>query len=105
VSPELGVSARIISETVPVTAGAPGTLSFATFFTEGTEGFIGVMINGSPVLTVDAHDRPVGVWNGMSVDYTPTGESLTVTFEFLFDAAKSSTGDMRVDGVGFYYVG
>jgi hypothetical protein len=105
VSPELGVSARIISETVPVTVGAPATLTFSTFFTEGTEGFIGVQINGSPVLTIDAHDRPVGVWNGFSLDYTPTSESLTVMFEFLFDAARASTGDMRVDGVGFYYLG
>lgn len=79
----------------------PAKLTFASFFDNGDAGFIGVLINGAPVRTVDARDRPVGVWNVNEVDYTPTGDEVVITFEFLFGVYPSN---MRIDTVGFAYL-
>jgi len=49
VSPQQGVSARIISKVVPVTSGAPHYLQFYTFFDNDNAAFIGVLINGAAV--------------------------------------------------------
>jgi len=101
ITPEMGVSARIISETINAAANVPCKLTFASFFTNADAGFIGVMINGAPVYTVDAHDAPAGVWNQNYIDYTPSTDRVVIKFEFLFGPYPSYA---RIDTVNFNYL-
>jgi hypothetical protein len=101
ITPEMGVSARIVSSTINVAANVPSKLTFASFFTNADAGFIGVMINDAPVYTVDAHDAPAGVWNANSIDYTPTTDRIVIKFEFLFGPYPSYA---RIDTVNFNYL-
>ncbi|KAB5523124.1 hypothetical protein GE09DRAFT_1065552 [Coniochaeta sp. 2T2.1] len=101
ITPELGVSARIISSTINAAANVPSKLTFASFFTNADAGFIGVIINDAPVYTIDAHDRPAGVWNTNSIDYNPTTDQIVIKFEFLFGPYPSYA---RIDTVNFNYL-
>lgn len=101
VSPELGVSARITSQTVPVTPGVPYSLEFYTFFDNLDAGFIGVMFNGVPVRTVDARDNGWGAWHVNQQTWTPASGVTTaaITFEFLFVSTVSSVD--KIDSIVF----
>jgi len=101
VSPELGVSARITSQLVPVTPGVTYTLEFYTFFDNMDAGFIGVMFNGNPVKTVDARDNGWGAWYVNRVNWTPAAGVTTaaIRFEFLFVSTVSSVD--KIDSIKF----
>lgn len=83
-TPDLGVSVRVTSQSFAVTPNVPYKLGFASWFDDLRSGFIGVMINGSPIYTVDAGDKGAGAWHDNTVLYTPTTSSVTLRFEFLF---------------------
>ncbi|KAK3685306.1 hypothetical protein B0T22DRAFT_517330 [Podospora appendiculata] len=96
---ELGVSARIISAPFAVVPGAAYTLTFWTFFDQVDNGFIGVMVNGQPIWTVDAGDLGFGAFHKSTVPVTPTTASVTLTFEFLFGAVSQAVD--RIDSISF----
>jgi hypothetical protein len=96
---ELGVSARIISAPVAVQRNVPYKLTFWTYFDNASAGFIGVQLNGQPQYTIDATDHG---WGGAftlnTVNYTPTTDTVTITFEYLFGSINSLD---RIDSVTF----
>ncbi|OIW32617.1 hypothetical protein CONLIGDRAFT_699440 [Coniochaeta ligniaria NRRL 30616] len=100
VSPELGVSVRVTSAAFAVTPGVVYTLTFNSWFDDLLSGFIGVMVNGSPIYTVDATDKGAGAWHLNTVSYTPTAASVNLRFEFLF-GTQHEPGVQRVDTVFF----
>lgn len=101
ITPELGVSARIISSTINAAANVPSKLTFASFFTSTDAGAIGVQINDAPVYLLDAADKPAGVWNSNSIDYTPSTDQVVIKFEFLFGPYPSTA---RIDTVNFNFL-
>ncbi|KAK3326096.1 hypothetical protein B0H66DRAFT_550069 [Apodospora peruviana] len=103
-TPQLGVSARVISATVPVEVGATYTLTFYTNFSDFGNGFIGVMANGSPIYTIDAGDNGAGVgfYSKNTVSYTASTSSVYFTFEFLF--GTTSAGIDRIDTISLVKV-
>jgi hypothetical protein len=101
ITPEMGVSARIISSTINVAANVPSKLTFASFFTNSDTGSIGVMINDAPVYVIDAQDAPAAAWNGNSIDYLPSTDQIVINFEFLFGPYPSYA---RIDTVNFNYL-
>ena len=78
--------------------GVPYNLRFRTFFDKctGSEGFIGVKINGQPVYTVDACDKPAGVFNDNLVQFFARPGGDTLRFEFL-DGEPDAV--MKIDNV------
>jgi hypothetical protein len=96
------VSARIISAPVHVTPNVPYRLTFWTYFDNRQAGFIGVMFNDQAYYTIDATDHG---WGGdftlNTVNYTPTTDTVTVKFEFLFGGANGASSLDRVDSVTF----
>ncbi|KAI1193767.1 hypothetical protein F5X97DRAFT_328224 [Nemania serpens] len=98
-SPEKGVSARIISPPVRVVPGVPYRLTFWTWFNNPQAGFIGVQFNNLAYYTIDATDHG---WGGdftlNTVDYTPTNDTVTIKFEFLFNPVPSLD---RIDYITF----
>lgn len=101
-TPDNGVSARIISGTVHAAANVPGLFKFASYFDNLDAGFIGVLINGQPVYTVDARDMlPAGEWHTNQFTYTPTTDDFTVTFEFLFGPYPSID---KIDTVSYNWL-
>ncbi|OIW32905.1 hypothetical protein CONLIGDRAFT_155519 [Coniochaeta ligniaria NRRL 30616] len=101
ITPEQGVSARIISSTINVAANVPSKLTFASFFTNSDAGAIGVLINDAPVYVIDGQDAPAGVWHGNSIDYTPSTDQIVIKFEFLFGPYPSYA---RIDTVNFNFL-
>ncbi|KAK4210572.1 hypothetical protein QBC37DRAFT_376902 [Rhypophila decipiens] len=100
-TPELGVSVRVTSKPFTVTPNVPYKLGFASWFDSLDSGFIGVMINGSPVYTVDARDKgAAGAWHDNTVSFTPTGSTVTLKFEFLF-GNQHAPSVQRIDTVTF----
>jgi hypothetical protein len=101
VSPQQGVSARVISPALPVTAGTSYYLQFYSFFDNLNAGFIGVMINGNPIYTVDATDKGAGFYHVNDVTWVaPAGvTAANISFEFLFSPGQSSVD--RIDSVVF----
>jgi hypothetical protein len=99
-TPELGVSVRVTSKSFTVTPNVSYKLGFASWFDDLASGFIGVMINGSPVYTVDAGDKGAGAWHDNTVLYTPTTATVTLRFEFLFDN-RHVPSIQRLDTVTF----
>lgn len=101
VSPQQGVSARIISQTLQVNPGRSYYLQFYSFFDNPNAGFIGVQINGAAVYTVDARDKGSGGWFSNDVIWVPAAgvTSATINFEFLFVSGTSSVD--RIDSVVF----
>ncbi|KAK3328108.1 hypothetical protein B0T19DRAFT_183022 [Cercophora scortea] len=96
---ELGVSARIISAPFAVVPNAAYTLTFWTFFDKIDNGFIGVMVNGQPIWTVDAGDLGFGAFHKSTVPVTPTTSTVTLTFEFLFGSVSQAVD--RIDSISF----
>jgi len=99
-TPELGVSVRVTSKSFTVTPNVPYKIGFASWFDDLQSGFIGVMVNGVPVYTVDAGDKGAGAWHDNTMDYTPTTSSVTLRFEFLF-GGQHVPSLQRIDSVTF----
>lgn len=99
-NPEAGVSVRVTSAAVAVTPGAPYTLTFNSWFDSLQSGFIGVMIDGSAIYTVDATDKGAGAWHPNTVSYIPTTSSVTLRFEFLF-GTQHEPSVQKIDTVVF----
>ncbi|KAL0934095.1 uncharacterized protein CTRU02_210894 [Colletotrichum truncatum] len=96
------VSARVKSAIILVQQGVPLKLSFSVWFDNMDAGFVGVMLNGEPVRTIDARDGPGwGIWKTSFVEYTPNSDSVQITFEFLFGTVASVA---RLDSVVFDYL-
>jgi hypothetical protein len=100
-TPQMGVSARIISPRIAVAANVPCKLKFSAFFDNLEAGMIGVLINGAPVWTIDAKDKGANKWVPVAVDYTPQTDYVTITFEFLFGLYPSID---KIDSVEFNYL-
>ncbi|KAI8630807.1 hypothetical protein F5Y19DRAFT_34333 [Xylariaceae sp. FL1651] len=98
-TPELGVSARIISAPVSVQPNVPYQLTFWTYFDNLDAGFIGVMFNDVPYYTIDAGDHGSGAFTLNTVNYTPTNATVTVKFEFLYTPTVAALD--RIDSVTF----
>ena len=99
-TPELGVSVRVTSASFAVVPGAEYTLTFNSWFDDLQSGFIGVMVNGEPIYTVDATDKGAGAWHLNIVSYTPSVASINLRFEFLF-GSQHAPGVQKVDSVVF----
>ena len=96
---ELGVSARLISPTVPVMPGKSYMLVFTAYFSNQGIGFIGVKINGVSVMTRDPSDRHVGTgWFAMNQYFWVAPAGVT-TAKVTFEAAFAGAGTMAVDSV------
>ncbi|TGJ87839.1 hypothetical protein E0Z10_g913 [Xylaria hypoxylon] len=96
---QFGVSARIISAPVRVVPNVAYRLNFWTYFDNQNAGFIGVKFNGVARYTIDATDHGWGGdFTSNTVDYTPTNETVTITFEYLFVSTASLD---RIDSVVF----
>jgi hypothetical protein len=91
---------RVTSEPFAVTPNVPYVLGFASWFDDIQSGFIGVMVNGSPIYTVDAGDKGAGAWHANTVSYTPTTATIALRFEFLFGTQHVPSVQM-VDSVTF----
>ncbi|KAK8054827.1 hypothetical protein PG993_000054 [Apiospora rasikravindrae] len=99
-TPEQGVNARILSPSVGVVQNVPYRLAFWLRFSDLRCGFVGVMINGQPLRTVDAADNGSAVirnWTENQVDYTPSTGSVRVKFEYVLGLAVPCT--VRLDTV------
>ncbi|KAI1162008.1 hypothetical protein F5B18DRAFT_662741 [Nemania serpens] len=98
-SAQFGVSARIISAPVRVIPNVPYRLTFWTYFDNQQAGFVGVQFNNVARYTIDATDHG---WGGdftlNTVDYTPTNDTVTIKFEFLFNPVASLD---RIDSITF----
>ncbi|KAI0405322.1 hypothetical protein F4802DRAFT_597450 [Xylaria palmicola] len=101
-STQSGVSARIISSPVRVVPNVPYQLTFWTYFDNARAGFIGVQLNDVPVYTIDATDHG---WGGSftlnTVNYTPTSDTVTIKFEYLFGGANGVASLDRIDHIVF----
>lgn len=96
----MGVNVRVTSPTLAVTVGAAYQLNFASWFDDLQSGFIGVLVNGNPIYTIDATDRGAGVWYMNSIAYTPTTATITIRFEFLF-GTQHVPSVQKIDSVVF----
>ncbi|KAL8740354.1 MAG: hypothetical protein Q9190_006932 [Brigantiaea leucoxantha] len=77
-----------VNQDITVTPGVEYVLHFQTYFDKctGGEGFVGVMLNHSPVYTVDACDRypdNVGAFGANAYAFTPDTSPYNIRFEFL----------------------
>ncbi|KAH6678711.1 hypothetical protein B0J14DRAFT_615374 [Halenospora varia] len=70
-TPQLGVSARLLSKKLDVIPGTTYLLQFYTFFDNGDAGFIGIQINDQPLYTIDARDKGFGFYNLNEVVWKP----------------------------------
>lgn len=89
-TPEYSVNARIISPALSVVPNTPYKLQFWANFNDIHCGFIGVMVNNSPIMTLDATDHgsaSIGTWTDNSINYTPTTDQVTIKFEYLLGPA------------------
>lgn len=84
ISPTANQNPAAVSQNLATVAGVPYNLNFRTWFDKctGSEGFVGVKINGQPVYTVDACDNPAGQYSTNLVQFFATGGD-NVRFEFL----------------------
>jgi hypothetical protein len=105
VSDDGGVSARITSKKIKVKPGTTYELSYFAYFSEGAQGFIGVMVNGVPIQTKDANDGgpPGGFYKEGKATWTagPGVTSAAIRYEFIF----SATSVNRLDNIVFKAVG
>ncbi|KAK3386187.1 hypothetical protein B0H63DRAFT_415418 [Podospora didyma] len=98
---ELGVSARLISPSVPVTPGKTYLIGFTAYFDNFGIGFIGLMVNNQPFRTYDPGDRGVGTGWFSPQQYfwtAPVGVTAAVV---KFEAVMGKAGTMMVDSVIF----
>ncbi|KAK7757222.1 hypothetical protein SLS62_000771 [Diatrype stigma] len=89
-TPEYSVNARIISPALSVVPNTPYQLKFWANFNDVRCGFIGIMVNNSPIMTLDAADHgsaSIGTWTENSVNYTPATDQVTIKFEYLLGPA------------------
>jgi hypothetical protein len=94
-----GVSARLISPTVPVTPGKTYMLAFTAYFSARGMGFIGVKINNSPVMTRDPGDANQGVqWFAPNQYFWTVPAGVTTAF-ITFEVVQSTAGLMSIDSV------
>jgi hypothetical protein len=104
ISPDLGVSARIISQALPVTPGTSYLLQFYTIFSTVEAGFVGVQINDVPVYTIDAQQIGTVVWYPNNVVWV-AGEGVanaTIKFEWVLSTPASSESSVdRIDSIVF----
>lgn len=92
-----------MNQDIPTVANIPYTLRFRTFFDKctGSEGFVGVKINGQPVYTVDACDGTAGVFNDNAIQFISAGGSTNLRFEFL---VGENPAVVKIDNVNVYPV-
>ncbi|KAL8668529.1 MAG: hypothetical protein Q9168_006842 [Polycauliona sp. 1 TL-2023] len=87
-----------VNQDLIVTAGKPYVLTFRTFFDKCTqsEGFVGVMLNHSPVYTVDACDFGAGAFKDNTVRFTPDVSPYNLRFEFII---AENPAQVKIDNV------
>ncbi|KAL8791025.1 MAG: hypothetical protein Q9195_006099, partial [Heterodermia aff. obscurata] len=97
VSPTANQNPASLSQSLITQGGVPYTLSFRSYFDKctGSEGFIGVKINGQPVYTVDACDGTAGVFNSNVYQFFAAGGD-TLRFEFLIGENPAT---VKIDNV------
>ncbi|KAK0713421.1 hypothetical protein B0T26DRAFT_648737, partial [Lasiosphaeria miniovina] len=85
--------ARIISPSLPVTPGVSYKLTFGTWMDGTTGGFVGVMINGQGLVTIDALDFTPTLWHFSQVAWMPPAgvTSAVITFEWIGPEARLDT--------------
>ncbi|KAL8854508.1 MAG: hypothetical protein Q9221_000779 [Calogaya cf. arnoldii] len=87
-----------VNQDLIVTVGQKYVLKFRTFFDKCTqsEGFVGVMLNYSPVYTVDACDFGAGAFKDNTVSFTPTVSPFNLRFEFII---AENPAQVKIDNV------
>ncbi len=98
---DLGVSARLISPAVPVTPGKTYMLAFLAYFSNQNMGFLGIKINGNPVMTRDPGDAGQNILWFAPNQYFWTAPAGVTTATVTFEVVQSTAGRMAVDGVIF----
>ncbi|KAL9010962.1 MAG: hypothetical protein Q9173_004155 [Seirophora scorigena] len=83
--PAADMNPAAVYQDLALVTNVPYNLTFRTFFDKCTqsEGFVGVMINRSPVYTIDACDKGAGAFKDNLVQFTPTSDQTNLRFEFL----------------------
>lgn len=96
--PEADMHPAAVYQDLVLTANVPYNLKFRTFFDKCTqdEGFIGVMINRSPIYTVDACDKGAGAFKDNLVQFTATADRTNLRFEFL---TREPSAVFKIDNV------
>ncbi|KAL8810888.1 MAG: hypothetical protein Q9200_002236 [Gallowayella weberi] len=87
-----------VNQDLNVTVGQTYVLKFRTFFDKCTpsEGFVGVMLNHSPVYTVDACDFGAGEFKDNTVTFTPSVTPFNLRFEFII---AENPAQVKIDNV------
>ncbi|KAL8918159.1 MAG: hypothetical protein Q9208_007511 [Pyrenodesmia sp. 3 TL-2023] len=96
--PEADMNPAAVYQDLVLTANVPYNLKFRTFFDKCTqdEGFIGVMINRSPIYTVDACDKGAGAFKDNLVQFTAPADQTNLRFEFL---TREASAVFKIDNV------
>ncbi|KAK4204573.1 hypothetical protein QBC40DRAFT_261492 [Triangularia verruculosa] len=99
---ELHVSARIISGSMPVTPGKKYLIYFTSFFSNRDVGFVGLMINNSPIYTRNPNDAGQGtptVFAPNHIIWTATAGLTSASVKI--EAVMFGAGTMAIDSVMF----
>ena len=74
-----------VNQDLVVVVGQSYHLTYRTYFDkcDGSEGFVGLMVNHQPVQTTDACDYGAGEFKSNSYDFTATVNPTNLRFEFL----------------------
>ena len=85
-SPQTNTNPASLSQNLATFGNIPYSLKFRTYFNQctGSEGFVGVKLDGQPVFTVDACDFSAGMFHSHEVQFTASIQGGTdLRFEFL----------------------
>ena len=74
-----------VNQDLVVVVGQSYHLTYRTYFDkcDGSEGFVGLMVNHQPVQTTDACDFGAGEFKSISYDFTATVNPTNLRFEFI----------------------
>ena len=98
-SPQTNTNPASLSQRLATFGNIPYSLKFRTYFDKcsGSEGFIGVKIDGQPVYTVDSCDHPAGVFSDNEYQFFASVQGGTdLRFEFL---VGDSPAVVKIDNV------
>ncbi|KAL8972144.1 MAG: hypothetical protein Q9197_002918 [Variospora fuerteventurae] len=96
--PDAGLNPAAVYQDLKLVSGVSYNLRFRTFFDKCTtdEGFVGVMLNRSPVYTVDACDKGAGAFKDNLVQFVATSDQTELRFDFI---TREDDAVIKIDNV------
>ncbi|KAI4253774.1 MAG: hypothetical protein L6R35_007553, partial [Caloplaca aegaea] len=96
--PDAGLNPAAVYQDLRLVSGVSYNLRFRTFFDKCTtdEGFVGVMLNRSPVYTVDACDKGAGAFKDNLVQFVATSDQTELRFDFI---TRENDAVIKIDNV------